>query len=571
VRLNMGVCLFQFKQYNMSKQMFKICKKIKNDFNVNKNLALLELQRENINKFLKYGRDAINIEFDSFFANLMAEKMDNLGMYHEAIGLYSAIIRIEPTNINCLNNLGNMYLLFLSQLDLIEQTMNETYIKSLEMSIKMNEPRKKELILSNIIFNNLYNWNLTEKEIFKRATVWYNYFPKDNNLLSIVNKYDRKSKIEGRKLRVGYISTDFITHPVGFMFESILKNHNMERYELYCYDNSSKSSNDVTSKKLREYNNAIWKIICDKNDMEILEMMVQDDLDILVDMMGHTRNTRMNVLQYKPARIIISYFAYPSTNGLNEIDYKFTDKYANPPNTQKYFTEKLYYLPNGFQCYTPPQHIDGAKNYNRDPKYSINLCCFNNPIKLSIPTIETFSEIMKRLPQAKLVLRYCYYKSSYYKESIIRLFERYGVERIRIDIGFEPLLDALKAYNNIDIALDPFPYNGGTISSEALYMNTPFITLAGTNYVSRVGVSLLSNLGLEQYIAETREEYVEKVIKLANNMNELKTLHQTLRLRMLNSDLANATSFTKHIEEAYEDMIIKFNKKTIYKSDSLII
>jgi predicted O-linked N-acetylglucosamine transferase (SPINDLY family) len=335
----------------------------------------------------------------------------------------------------------------------------------------------------------------------------------------------------------------------------------MDRFELFCYDNSSKSASDVTSKKLRDYNNAVWKSVYDKTDAEILTMMVEDNLDILVDMMGHTRNTRMNVLQYKPARILISYFAYPSTNGLLEVDYKFTDKYANPPNTQKYFSEKLYYLPNGFQCYTPPQEIDATKNYTRDAKYPIHLCCFNNPIKLSIPTIETFSEIMKRLPEAKLILRYCYYKSSYYKESIVRLFVKYGVDRERIDIGFEPLLDALKAYNNVDIALDPFPYNGGTISSEALYMNTPFVTLAGTNYVSRVGVSLLSNLGLEKYIANTREEYVDKVVKLAKNQTELRKLHQTLRHRMMNSDLANSGSFTKHIEDAYEDMVGKYNKK----------
>jgi predicted O-linked N-acetylglucosamine transferase (SPINDLY family) len=560
VKLNTGVCLFQFKQLEASKTNFKLAKTIKNDFNVNKNLALLELQREDLHKFLKYGREALNIEFDTFLANLMAEKLDELGNYHEAIGLYSAINRIEPTNINCLNNLGNMYLLMLSQLDSIDRSMEETYYRSLEMCVKMNEHRKKELVLSNIIFNNLYNWNLTEKEIFEKATVWYKYFPKDGSLVNIVNQLNR-NKINGAKIRVGYISTDFITHPVGFMFDSILKNHNMDKFELFCYDNSSKSASDVTSKKLRDYNNAVWRSVFDKTDAEILTMMVNDNLDILVDMMGHTRNTRMNVLQYKPAKILISYFAYPSTNGLLEVDYKFTDKYATPPNTQKYFSEKLYYLPNGFQCYTPPQEIDATKNYNRDSKYPIHLCCFNNPIKLSIPTIETFSEIMKKLPGAKLILRYCYYKSSYYKESIVRLFVKYGVEKERIDIGFEPLLDALRAYNNVDIALDPFPYNGGTISSEALYMNTPFITLAGTNYVSRVGVSLLSNLGLEKYIANTRDEYVDKVVKLAKNQTELRKLHQTLRHRMMNSDLANSCSFTKHIEDAYEDMVTKYNKK----------
>ena len=112
----------------------------------------------------------------------------------------------------------------------------------------------------------------------------------------------------------------------------------------------------------------------------------------------------------------------------------------------------------------------------------------------------------------------------------------------------------------MDIVLDPFPYNGGTISSEAIYMNTPLITLAGTNYFSRVGVSLLSNLGLEKYIANTTDEYVQKVVDLANNPSELKELHQTLRIRMLNSDLANSVSFTHNVEAAYEDMVNKFNQ-----------
>ena len=276
--------------------------------------------------------------------------------------------------------------------------------------------------------------------------------------------------------------------------------------------------------------------------------------------MGHTRNTRMNVLQYKPARIIISYFAYPSTNGLKEIDYRFTDKYATPPETQKYFVEKLYCLPGGFQCYTPPTEIESIKNYDRE-KYKLNLCCFNNPTKLSIPTIETFVAILKRLPEAKLFLRYCYYKSSYIRATILRQFTTRGIEADRIDIGYEQIVDALALYNKMDIVLDPFPYNGGTISSEAIYMNTPFVTLEGTTYVSRVGVSLLSNLGLQKYIAKTREEYVNKVVDLARNDSELKLLHQTLRIRMLNSPLANSVEFTYNVENAYKDMVSKFGKK----------
>ena len=550
------MCYYNLSKLDDAKKYFKLCKNINNDFNINKNIALLELSRDKISKFLKYCKEALTIQFDCFLANLVAEKLELLGHYHEAIGLYTSVINIEPTNINCLNNLGNLYQLLISQVDDIDKAIDDTYGKSLKQAIINKETRKTELILSNIIFNNLYNWNFSEQEIFNRVCKWSEYFPKEDNLINIVSKLDR-TKRSDKKIRIGYISTDFLTHPVGFMFDSILKKHNMDQFEIFCYDNSSKGVTDITGIKLRSYNNAKWYQIDTLNDEQILEILVNDNLDILVDMMGHTRNTRMNILQYKPARIIISYFAYPSTNGLKEIDYKFSDKYATPPETQQYFTEKLYYLPNGFQCYTPPQDLVATKTYDRS-KYKIHLCCFNNPIKLSIPTIKVFSEILKQLPESKLFLRYCYYKSSYYKESIIRLFVKNGVERERIDAGFEPLTIALNSYNNMDIALDPFPYNGGTISSEALYMNTPFITLAGTNYVSRVGISLLSNLGLEKYIATTHEEYIQKVVDLARNESELKELHQSLRLRMLQTDLANPTTFTQHIEEAYIDMIAKY-------------
>jgi predicted O-linked N-acetylglucosamine transferase (SPINDLY family) len=560
LKLNMGVCYYQFTQFDNAKQCFKICLELKNDYNINKNIALLELQRGDINRFIKYARSALSLEFEIELANLLAEKYELLGLYNDAIALYETIIYLDPSNINSYNNLGNLNLLRIAQVEDIDKISNQTYGKSLELCMKHGQNRKKELVLSNIIFNNLYNWKLSEKDIYERSCDWYKYFDKDPHLLKISNMLDR-TKLSGTKIRIGYISCDFITHPVGFMFDSILKNHDTSSFDIFCYDccDTGKNIGDVTAKKLRSYENATWHDISNKNDEDALTIIINDNLDILVDMMGHTRNTRMNLLQYKPARILISYFAYPSTNGLKEIDYRLTDKYASPPETQQYFVEKLYNLPNGFQCYTPPVDLESKKNYTRG-KYKIHLCCFNNPTKLSIPTIDTFCAILKRLPEAKLFLRYCYYKSSYYKETVMKLFTDRGIEKERMDIGYEQIVDGLNLYNNMDIVLDPFPYNGGTISSEAIYMNTPIITLAGKTYVSRVGVSLLSNLGLEKYIANSIEEYIQKVIDLANNESELKLLHQTLRLKMLNSDLANSVNFTKNIEVAFKDMVNNFNK-----------
>jgi protein O-GlcNAc transferase len=570
IKSNYGVGLYNLGNLELAKKNFKIARQLKNDFNVTKNLALLENSRDDIIKFIKYGRQALEFEFNVLLANLLAEKYELIGNYHDAIGLYEAILQVDPYNINCLNNLGNLKLLMISQVDDFDKCVDETYEKSLSRCVSINDHRRRELVLSNIIFNNLYNWKLSDEEIFKRSCRWYEYFPRDDNLLNIVNKLDRtklsNNSSESKKIRIGYISCDFLTHPVGYMFHSILKNHNTNDFEIFCYDCAllSRTQNDEISKKLRSYNNASWYNLENKSDEEVLTKMIDDNLDILVDMMGHTRNTRMNILSYKPARIIISYFAYPGTNGLESIDYKFTDKYATPPECQKYYKEKLYCLPNGFQCYTPPQELEAVKNYNHwapDSKYKINLCCFNNPTKLSIPTIETFVEILKKLPEAKLILRYCYYKSSFYKESIIKLFVDRGIDRERLDVGYDQLVDSLKLYNNIDIALDPFPYNGGTISSEALYMNTPIITLEGSTYVSRVGVSLLSNLGFQKYIAKTRDEYVDKVVTLARNEKELKFLHQYIRIRMMKSDLANSVAFTTNIENAYRDIASKYESK----------
>jgi predicted O-linked N-acetylglucosamine transferase (SPINDLY family) len=557
-QLNIGLSLYNLKKYDLAKTYLKNSCYIKDDYDANKILATIFLENEDLPKFIKYACKAINHKFDIILTCLIAEKSEIIGNNHLSISMYERILNVEPTNIIALNNLGNQLLLLCGTIDL-ENSMKRTYEYSLSECIKNKEDRKKELVLSNIIFTNLYNHKLTAKDIFNKTIVWHSYFPKEEKLISLMNKVNRKKiNLNDKKIRIGYISTDFTTHPVGFMFESILKNHNLNKFEIFCYDNSNKSKFDPTTIKLKNYNNAKWASIVDLSDEQALTLLVNDNLDILVDMMGHTRNTRINLLQYKPARILVSYFAYPETTGIKEVDYKISDKYATPQNTYKFYTEKIKLMPNGFQCYTPPTDLPGTKNYTRD-KYKINLCCYNNPSKLSPIVLDTFAEILKRLPESKLYLRYCYYKSSFFQEHMYKIFESKGISRERLVVDFLPLSEALLSYNNMDIALDPFPYNGGTVSSEALYMNTPIITLEGENYVSRVGVSLLSTLGLQKYIAKNIEDYINKVVNLARSEAELKELHNTLRNKMMNSDLVNSVSFTLNFEKILNEMIDTYN------------
>jgi len=174
--LNNGVCFYKLGQYKMAKHNFKLAKSINNDFNINKNLAILELEKDNVNKFIKYAQAALQFKFDCFIASLVAEKLELIGNYHEAIGMYESVLRIEPNNLVCLNNLGNIYLYFINALPNIDETIVKTYGKSLEICNLIGDKRKKELVLSNIIFNNLYNWKLTDEEIYNRLFSPFFYF-----------------------------------------------------------------------------------------------------------------------------------------------------------------------------------------------------------------------------------------------------------------------------------------------------------------------------------------------------------------------------------------------------------
>ena len=194
IKLNIGVCYYKLNIYNKSKLNFKTSKDINKNFNIYRNLAMLELENNNIEKYFKYARNALKYNFDITFANLLAEKVESVGLYYEAEYLYKSILVLDPLNVNSLNNLGNIYLLYLNSSTNIDNDMKITYHKSYDICDKLNEFRKKELVYSNILFNNLYNWTLSEEEIFNRSMTWSDNFPKQMNMINISNKLNRNIK-----------------------------------------------------------------------------------------------------------------------------------------------------------------------------------------------------------------------------------------------------------------------------------------------------------------------------------------------------------------------------------------
>jgi len=288
-------------------------------------------------------------------------------------------------------------------------------------------------------------------------------------------------------------------------------------------------------------------------------MIKNDGIDILVDLMGHSGDNRLSIFLNKPAPIQVTYLGYPNTTGLSTMDYRITDGWADPEGEDKYYTEELYRLPEGFLCYKPPDCVPYIEETPVKKNGYITFGSFNNLAKLSAETISVWSEIVKTIPGSKLVIKNKPFNDKNVINNYCKLFTSQGIDRDRLFLkGHSSSIEAhLSEYNNIDIALDTFPYNGTTTTCEALLMGTPVITLPGSRHAGRVGGSILSQVGLTELIANNRENYIGTAIRLSKDIQYIKKLNQILQ-RNFQSLLCNGPAFTRSLETAYQDMWVRY-------------
>lgn len=356
-----------------------------------------------------------------------------------------------------------------------------------------------------------------------------------------------------QQLRIGYLSPDFCTHSVSYFFEPILAHHRHDIYEIFCY--SCTDYEDETTKRLQSYTSN-WRSCGSLSDLEIAEQIRADQIDILVDLAGHTTNNRLRVLAYKPSPIQITYLGYPGTSGLPAVDYRITDKWADPTTNDIHYTEKLIRLETGFLCYAPPNVAPPVSSLPAQRKGYITFGSFNNLPKINASVVAIWSEILKAVPNSQLLLKSPPFEDAQTQAEYKRQFVTYGIASNRLSFlgRFPNPEDHLACYEQVDIALDPFPYNGTTTTCESLWMGVPVITLAGTVHASRVGVSLLSSLDLVEFIATTPERYIQIATNLAEDRKKLEAFRASIRFRMAASPLCNAEAFTYHLETIYRQL-----------------
>ncbi|MFQ5545679.1 MAG: FkbM family methyltransferase, partial [Acidiferrobacterales bacterium] len=357
-----------------------------------------------------------------------------------------------------------------------------------------------------------------------------------------------------RRLRIGYLSPDFRTHSVAYFVEPLLAAHDRAGFEVICYANVVRP--DSLTKRLQSLVHK-WRNIVPLSDAEVADLVREDGVDILVDLAGHTGKNRLLVFARKPAPVQVSYLGYPNTTALATMDYRLTDAWADPPgHMENSYTEELVRLPHGFLCYRPPQDSPEVAELPALSAGHITFASFNNASKVNANVIGLWSKILRALPDARLIMKARPLGDVGTRQRFEELFEQNGVSTGRVELlGWaSSTAEHLELYNRVDIGLDPFPYNGTTTTCEALWMGVPVIVLAGTTHAARVGVSLLSSVGLPELIADTPEAYVALAISLAGDLDRLQQLRAELRAKVARSPVTDETRFTRALEGVYRNV-----------------
>jgi predicted O-linked N-acetylglucosamine transferase (SPINDLY family) len=506
---------------------------------VHNNLGLVFKELGRFNDAIASYHRALTIEPQSaqVHANL-GTVLREVGRLDEAFNSYQSALTIKPDFAEAHNNFGNV----LKDLGKLEEAV-ASYQTALTLKPYFPEAGRKLLLVM------LYVSGLSHEEIF---TAHLRFSKNHARLISRSEENFTNEPISNRRLRVGYLSSDFRDHPVGYNIQPLLHFYDRGTLEVYCYSDVPRP--DAITEKFR-YRVDHWHSIIGKSDAEVVRMVRADEIDILICLAGHFDRNRPLFCAHRAAPVQVSYHD-ATTSGLEEMDYLLTDDFLNPPDTKELFTEELHRLPVFYQW----MPIDDAPPVEPLPARQIGFITFgsfNNPSKVNEKVISLWSEVLKTFSTSRLLLKYKnWYDQLSLRHSMVERFAAHGIEedRVTFAVTLDTFSEHLGHYSNVDIGLDPFPFNGVTTTFQALWMGVPVISLAGQTLRSRTTGSILHHLGLNELVVNTPEAYVACAADLAGNLVRLETLRTTLRERITTSPLCDAPAYAHSVEAAYRDM-----------------
>ena len=353
----------------------------------------------------------------------------------------------------------------------------------------------------------------------------------------------------GRRLRIGYVSPDIRMHSVMRFLEPIFTHHNMQAFEVYAY--AEVTSLDYVTERVKGMVSH-WRSTVGMTDAAVVRMVRADQIDVLVDLAGHTGGNRLKVFACKPAPVSMSWLGFGYTTGLPAIDYYLTDATSAPAGSEHLFAEKLWRMNHSQYVYRSDPAMGLVGTLPAKDRGYITFCTLTRPVRVNYRVVRVWAEILRRLPNARLVVDSKSYSDTATSEVLIAQFVALGIERSRLEVGYHsPPWDLMR---NVDITLDCFPHNSGTTLFESLYMGVPYITLAGRPSVGRLGAAFLQCLGHSEWVANTEDEYVELAVDLASDLTRLALIRANLRNEMESSPLMDELGFTRELESIYREM-----------------
>ncbi|MCC6262888.1 MAG: tetratricopeptide repeat protein [Bryobacterales bacterium] len=557
--LGLGLALSQQKRYDEAQTCLERARAIVGEHaDVLMELGNLAVARHRGDEAMAWYLRAANADTRSIGALVNAGNLLRInGRNEEALSLARRAVTQEPASAiahnlagNCLGDLGRM------------REALECFQKAVAC-----DP-KDRVAFSNLLYNLNFHSAFSPEHVFALHQAW----GRDTvDAAQDSRTAPRTAIAPGKRLRVGYVSGDFRRHSVMYFLGPLLRRHNREQFEVYCYSNLDRE--DTLTAQIKQLD-LVWRDITALSDEAACRQVVEDEIDILVDLAGHTGGNRLGIFARKPAPLQCTYLGYPNTTGLPTMDYRIVDAITDPTgNAEGRSMERLARLPHGFLCFSPPGNqldtvLDDAGRMQpchlfaqgvapelpENRRGYLTLGTFNNSKKIDVESAVLWGSALAALPGSKLLLKGKAYQNAQSRESLFRVLAQGGIppERVELRHNSPSLEEHLAQYNDMDIALDTFPYNGTTTTCEALWMGVPVVTLAGERHAGRVGASLLRMLGHPEWVAESREGFAEACARLASDQERRFALRQSLREEMLGSPLMDETGFVQSLEAFYQ-------------------
>ena len=611
-----GTTFLQLKKFDEAINHFDTSIKLNSNFpETFNNLGIAWAEKEKYSKALVNYNKAIKLKDDYIDAHInRGISLSKLEKFNDAVNDFNFVIRTQPLNPKAHNNLGNVFKKLKNYDEAInsynkaininqnyfEAISNKAYILNLqkkyensliELNKIYNENPEFHNLLENIIENkmSIFDWedldNLTklikkkilDNKIFIDPLFIYYLFDnpelqKKNSNNFINDKFKNYSKIilkrnktKNNKIKVGYFSGDFYDHPVLHTMRNIFKNHNKSIFEIYAFSHTPSEKKNIWKDSVVGYFTKFYEI-SDMSDENILRLVDKEKIDIAVNLSGLTKYSRTSIFYNRVAPIQINYLGYPGTMGLKSMDYIIADSTVIPKIDQKYYLEKVSYLPT---CYIPNSNNLFLKKSNKQfsrselnlPKKEIVFCAFHNPHKINPEIFDVWIKILKRTKKSVLWIKS---NNETAKKNLKHQAKKGGLnpERIIFADHINNISDHIERLKLADIFLDTYPYNSHSTIYDYLKAHLPMIIREGASFPSRVGASVYSSIDLKELVATNNLDYENIAVNLANNRSKLVKLKNKIQTQIKNNYLFNGERFTEDLEKIYLEIFYKKLKIT---------